>query len=59
MRILIQIVNEASVTIEEKEVAHIKEGILIFVGFTLTDEQEIVEKMVDKLLGLRIFPDEQ
>mgnify|MGYP003316982285 CR=1 FL=1 len=57
MRILIQEVSKASVTIDNKIYSSIRYGYLLFVGFTDGDNQEIVDKMVDKLLGLRIFPD--
>lgn len=57
MRILIQEVSKASVTIDNKEYSSIGYGYLLFVGFTEGDNEEIINKMVDKLLGLRIFPD--
>lgn len=57
MRILIQEVSKASVTIDNKEYSSIGYGYLLFVGFTEGDNEEVVNKMVDKLLGLRIFPD--
>lgn len=57
MRILIQCVQHASVTIESKIVASIKSGELIFVGFTSTDNKVTADKMIAKLLKLRIFPD--
>jgi D-tyrosyl-tRNA(Tyr) deacylase len=58
MRIILTTVNEASVLIKDKMVGHIKKGYFLLVGFTDGDDKEIVEKMVDKLLSLRVFPDE-
>lgn len=58
MRVVLTTVNEASVTISNKMVAHIKRGFLLLVGFTEGDNKEIIEKMVSKLLSLRVFPDE-
>lgn len=58
MRILVQEVLKASVTIDSKEVASIGRGFLLFVGFTQGDDQTVIAKMVDKVLKLRIFPDE-
>jgi len=57
MRVLIQEVSKASVHIDGKEYSSIDYGYLLFVGFTDGDNEEIVIKMVDKILGLRIFPD--
>jgi D-tyrosyl-tRNA(Tyr) deacylase len=58
MRVLVQEVLKASVTIDAKEVASIGRGFLLFVGFTQGDNQAIIGKMVDKIMKLRIFPDE-
>lgn len=58
MKVIVQIVNKASVTIEKKEVASIQKGFLLFVGFTTTDSKEIADKMIAKLLKARIFPDD-
>ena len=58
MRVLVQEVLKASVTIDTKEVASIGRGFLLFVGFTQGDDQATIGKMVDKIMKLRIFPDE-
>lgn len=58
MKIVLTTVKEASVTIKGKMVGHITKGFLLLVGFTDGDDKEIVDKMVDKLLSLRVFPDE-
>ena len=58
MRVVLTTVDEASVTINNKLISHINRGFLLLVGFTMGDDKEIVSKMVDKLLSLRVFPDE-
>ena len=58
MRVILTTVNEASVTINDKMVAKIGRGFLLLIGFTDGDDKEIVDKMVDKILSLRVFPDE-
>ena len=58
MRVVLTTVNQASVTINNKMIAKINRGFLVLVGFTDGDDKEIVEKVADKLLSLRVFPDE-
>ena len=58
MKIVLTTVNEASVTILGKVVGKIDRGYLLLVGFTYGDNEEIVARMVDKVLNLRVFPDE-
>ena len=58
MRVLLQTVKSAHVDIEGKTVGQIPHGYLLLVGFTNGDDQEIVDKMVDKILALRVFADE-
>ena len=58
MRVVLTTVNEAKVTISGKTVGQIGRGYLLLVGFTDGDDKEIVDKMVDKILSLRVFPDE-
>ena len=58
MRVLIQNVDRASCTISNKIVGEISRGFCLFVGFTHTDTKERVEKMVNKLVSLRLFDDE-
>ena len=58
MRIITQNVINASVSIDNKIVGSISRGFCLFVGFTQGDNKEIVDKMVNKLLGLRLFNDE-
>lgn len=58
MRFLIQRVNEASVSVGGNIIGKINEGLLVFIGISADDTKEIADKMVKKLLGLRIFEDE-
>lgn len=58
MRFLIQRVTSAKVVVEGKTVGSIDHGFLVFIGVCNTDTKEIADGMVKKLLGLRIFRDE-
>lgn len=59
MRVIVQRVLEASVTIKNKKVGEIGRGVMLLVGFTEGDNSETIRKMVDKILKLRIFDDEK
>ena len=58
MKVLIQRVKKASVTIEGELYSAINKGILALVGIEKGDSVEQVEKLAKKICGLRIFPDE-
>ncbi len=58
MRIVLTTVLNASVTIDNEVVGKINRGFCLLVGFTHEDNKEVVDKMIDKMLGLRVFPDE-
>ncbi len=58
MRILIQRVKNASVTIDGICKSKIEKGILAFVGFCEDDKENFLLPMAEKLFGLRIFEDE-
>lgn len=58
MKVLIQRVKRASVTIDNKLYSQIDKGILALVGIEKGDTIEQVQKMAKKLSGLRIFSDE-
>ena len=58
MKFVIQRVNNASVTIDEKIVGKINKGFLVFIGVSNEDTKEIADKMIKKLIGMRIFDDE-
>ena len=59
MRLLIQRVRRASVTIDEKEFSRIGKGLLVLVGIEEADTQEDIDWLTGKLCRLRIFDDEQ
>lgn len=58
MRIVIQRVLEASVTVDGRCISSIQKGFLIFLGVGSEDTKEIADKYLDKILKLRIFADE-
>ena len=58
MKILIQRVKQASVTIEEELYSSINRGILALIGIEKQDTQQEIEKFAKKIVNLRIFPDE-
>ncbi|MFT5648233.1 MAG: D-tyrosyl-tRNA(Tyr) deacylase [Aureispira sp.] len=59
MRIILQRVKEASVTIEEKINAQIGQGLLLLIGIEKEDLQEDIDWLCKKVLDLRIFNDEE
>lgn len=59
MRIIIQRVNYASVRVEGQITGSIQKGYLVLLGVAQGDTKQMVDKYVDKLGKLRIFPDEQ
>ncbi len=58
MKFVIQRVKNASVSVDEHIIGQINKGFLILLGVNNTDTYEIADKMVHKLLNLRIFEDE-
>ncbi len=58
MKIVIQRVSEASVTIKSNKVAEIDNGLLILLGVVNEDSQEDINWLCNKITNLRIFPDE-
>jgi D-tyrosyl-tRNA(Tyr) deacylase len=58
MRVVVQRVSRASVTIHGQIVGSIAQGLLVLVGFSRTDGDDAIEWMADKLADLRIFPDD-
>lgn len=57
MRVLVQRVKEASITIAGKRVASIGPGLLLLVGFTIGDSLEKVRYLAGKIARLRVFSD--
>lgn len=58
MRFVIQRVTQASVTIEGNIAGKIGKGYLVLIGVAESDTKETADKMIRKMLGLRIFEDE-
>ena len=58
MKIVIQRVSKASVTINKNKVAEINNGLLILVGIVVEDAQKDIDFLVRKIANLRIFNDE-
>lgn len=58
MRMIIQRVKNASVTVENKLIDKIEIGLLIFLGVEDGDTKEIADKLLNKVIKLRIFSDE-
>ena len=58
MRALIQRVTEASVKVDGETIGEINQGLLVLFGVGQDDTEDDLEYMVDKILGLRIFNDE-
>ena len=58
MRFVIQRVKHASVTVEGNVLGKIEKGFMVLIGVCETDDNAIADKMVKKLVGLRIFEDE-
>jgi D-aminoacyl-tRNA deacylase len=56
MKALIQRVTSAAVSIDSKVVGQIGRGIVVFIGVGLDDSEADVRYLVDKIIGLRIFP---
>ena len=58
MRLVIQRVREASVTVNNGTTGSIRTGLLVFLGVSRTDTVEDADYLVRKLLGLRVFSDD-
>lgn len=59
MKFVIQRVNEASVSVDHEVIGKIEEGFLVLAGISNTDTKETADKMVNKLIHLRIFEDSE
>ena len=59
MRVVLQRVSHASVTVEEKVIGKIQRGFLLLVGVTHDDTMEDMEYLVRKIVQMRIFEDEE
>ncbi len=59
MRILVQRVKSAKVIVEDRDIADIRQGLLLLVGVGRDDGAKDVEHLAKKVVNLRIFEDEQ
>jgi D-tyrosyl-tRNA(Tyr) deacylase len=59
MKLVIQRVSEAYVQVDDTRVGSIRTGLVVFLGIGKLDTEEDADYLLDKLLGLRIFPDDQ
>ena len=57
MKVLIQRVDHASVTVNEEIIGAINRGILLFVGIDKADQAEAIQRMANKVVAYRIFSD--
>lgn len=58
MKFVVQRVKHASVEVDQKCIGKINQGFLVLIGVAETDTTEIADKLIHKLLGMRIFADE-
>ena len=58
MKVILQRVKKASVSVDKKTVGQIDKGLLILVGFTKEDKEQEIDWMINKITNLRIFDDE-
>ena len=58
MKFVIQRVNHASVKVDGNVVGKIDKGYMVLIGISENDTKEIADKMIKKMIGLRIFEDE-
>lgn len=58
MRVVVQRVGEARVTVAGEVTGRIDRGLLVFAGFTADENEAGLDWMTKKIVGLRIFPDE-
>lgn len=59
MKAVVQRVSHAAVCVDDIEIGSIGNGLLVFLGVGKEDTKEEVKKFVDKIIGLRIFADEE
>ncbi len=58
MKVVVQRVSQATVTVDGTAVGTIGVGLVVLVGFTSGDDQARIEWMADKIVGLRVFQDD-
>ncbi|MCD7835872.1 MAG: D-tyrosyl-tRNA(Tyr) deacylase [Lachnospiraceae bacterium] len=58
MRFVVQVASDARVITGDRVIGRISKGLMVLIGIEDADTREIADRMIKKLLGLRIFPDE-
>lgn len=58
MKLVVQRVKQAQVSVEGKVVGKIEKGFLVLIGVTHTDTKDVAEHLANKLCNLRVFKDE-
>ena len=58
MKVVVQRCTNAQVEVDNNIVGKIDKGLMLLVGFTYTDDSNIIDYMVDKVINLRIFDDD-
>ena len=58
MRLVLQRVTKASLTVNNKIISKIEHGLVVFIGVTHSDNASIISKMANKMIKLRLFNDE-
>ena len=58
MKVVIQVSGKADCTVDYKPYSEIEKGLFVLVGFTDGDNEEKIKWMVNKIVNMRIFPDE-
>lgn len=59
MKIIVQRVSNASVSVENQIVGKINAGLMILVAFNHSDDEKIIDWFINKIIGLRIFNDDK
>ena len=59
MKFVIQRVKEASVSVDGDRIGRIGKGFLVLIGIAGSDDQTVADRMIKKMIGLRIFEDAQ
>ena len=59
MKVLLQRVRSAKVTVDQSDIASIRQGLLVFVAILKGDNESDIEWMANKVLKHRVFPDEE
>ncbi|WP_074623768.1 D-aminoacyl-tRNA deacylase [Kandleria vitulina] len=59
MKVILQRVTHASCVVDEQVTGKIKDGYMALVGISTEDQEDVLEKMADKVVNLRVFSDEE